>query len=204
MSGLSNLRALLEDERVWCVAARVAVLEGDAKHYEVNEEGDMTIGVVTLQHGVPIRANLDSLSGSGGNGIWMIPDVNDEVIVAFDGGEFEGEAYIVGRTCGGTQPGDGELGPLAPRQIFVVGERIEVRASDKVLIAAPTVEAASAAGGGRRLAFHDELQALWSFVRDQFSPTGHSHAAPGGATTSTVAIGTTPDEPVGTGVIKGE
>lgn len=199
MSGLANLKELLRDEREWCVAARVALHDGDARHYTVNEEGDYVISVLTLQHEVPINANWSMQPGW-----YSLPELNDEVMVAFDGGDFEGEAYIIGRTSSGRKVEDGEAGELAPGQTIMVSARIEGRASDKILMQAPEVEAASVPGAGGPLVPFDGF-ALWkAWVEAQFSAVGgHSHAVVGGATTTIVPVGTAPDVQ-GTEVLKGE
>lgn len=122
MSSLANLAHLLRDERVAAVAARVAKLDGHPDVFDVNEEGDVIVSCLTLNHEVPIWANLDTLAGSSGHGVWFIPDEGTEVMIGFDDGDFEGEAYIIGRTSSGNAP-EG----LAPGKVFVLGVEVQVR-----------------------------------------------------------------------------
>jgi hypothetical protein len=166
--GIANLKELLRDERLWCVAARVEIHPGEASHWSVNEEGDVIVSVITVNFEVPINANLDSLAGgSDGSGVWHIPDPGTEVMVCFDGGDFEGEAHIVSRTSGGKAPAG-----IGPGIVFVLGAHIELR---------------SPGGTAKRVAYLDELDDLRKYVRDQFSAAaGHTHVVPGAAVTTTI------------------
>lgn len=192
MSGISNLKKLLEDERLWTVAARVEVLDGEALHYFTNEEGDIVVSVRTLLHDVPLWANLDAMVGGAGRGIWMIPDPGVEVMVAFDHGEFEGEAYLVGRYTSGSAPAG-----LVPGQIVVAGIDVKVIGSTKVTVIAPLIEAADAEGNGAPIALHQELKSL----RDTLHLHTHLYnPGPGGA----IATGSGPSlsAPNGTAIFK--
>lgn len=85
----------LADERIWTIAARVAVHDGESTHYEINGEGQIQVSVITLRHGVPINAILTGGDGSG-NGSWKIPSVGTEVMLTCDDGQFEGDVFISG------------------------------------------------------------------------------------------------------------
>jgi type VI secretion system (T6SS) baseplate-like injector VgrG len=91
----AGLRDMLRDERVWCVLARVAVHEGESTHFEVNDDGDLEVTVLTHQHEVAIRALLGAGVAGKGRGTWAVPDVGTEVMLAFADGEFEGDAVVV-------------------------------------------------------------------------------------------------------------
>lgn len=186
---LAATRDLLTDERVWCVAARVEVHDGETQHYAFASEGHLMISVRTLRHGVPIWALLKG-GGSKGIGVWFIPPVGCEVIVNFDDGMFEGDAYIVG--IHGIAPST-----LAPGKLFLIGDDIQAKAEN---------------GTAKSVAFKDELQDLRDYVRNQFSASnGHVHVVSGGSTTTqtTVASAATnptvsPPTPVGTAKFKAE
>jgi hypothetical protein len=89
------MKELLSDERIWTIAARVEKHKNDSEHYEMTDEGHMVVSVITLRHGVPIKAILNG-GGNNGHGVWFIPPIGTEVVVNFDDGQFEGDAYIVG------------------------------------------------------------------------------------------------------------
>jgi hypothetical protein len=191
--GIANLKELLRDERIWCIAARVDLHDGQTSHFETNDEGDVIVSVRTVIHDQQIWANLDSMAGgSDGSGVWHIPDPGTEVVICFDQGDFEGEAYIVGRTSGGRAPQG-----LTSGTIFILGNNVQVR---------------SPSGVANKLPTFDDLSNLKDYVNAQFSSVGgHTHAVVGGATTTTttVASGGTPpthpaSDPTGTTVLEAE
>lgn len=167
---VAHLRALLRDEREWVVAARVEVLDGQSSHFEVNAEGDVIVSCVTLLHGVPIWANLDTLAGgSDGSGVWFVPDPGTEVKLGFDGGDFEGEAYILMRTSAGKAPQG-----LASGTVFILGSNVQIRTPGGTPHKLPTLA---------------DFNALKDYVNAQFSATGgHTHATPSGPTTTIVTV----------------
>jgi hypothetical protein len=74
-----------------------------------------------------------------------------------------------------------------------------------VRIVGATIEARTKDGAAVELAKASELNDLRAFVAANMAAAGHSHAAPGGATTSVVAIGTIPTTAYpGTSALKGE
>lgn len=119
---MASMRQALADDRIHAVAARVTTLDGETEHYAVNDEGDVIVSVVTAQAGVPLWCNLGALTGGGGKGVYVIPDVGVEVVVVFDNGDFEGEAYICGYTTGGAAPAG-----LTPGKVLVIGAAVEIR-----------------------------------------------------------------------------
>lgn len=132
---LAGLRALFDGGPVATSAARVELHDGATGpngHYYVNSEGDIIVTVRLHHHDVPIDANLSALVGGRGAGVWCIPDVGTEVIVAYDEGDMEGEAYIVGAF--GAPPNG-----LAPGKVLVVGLEIEARSADGTALKLPTL-----------------------------------------------------------------
>lgn len=118
---LTALKQLIgEGDKVWCLAARVEVHDGEEDHYDVTAEGAMMISVKTLRHDVPVWALLKG--GGVGIGVWYIPPVGTEVLLGFDDGEFEGDAYIAG--IHGHSP-EG----LVPDTILVIGDIVNVQAT---------------------------------------------------------------------------
>lgn len=180
---LPATKAMLSDERVWGVAARVAIHNGDTT-YHIYSEGQLWISLVTLTHNQEIRAVLPGGSRTG-RGFWLIPEIGTEVFVCFQNGDFEGDPYVAG-TYGRAPTG------VAENLTLVVDDSVEIR---------------SASGVARPLPTLAELAATVDFIRAQFNAlTGHSHTVVGGATTTiTLSPGTAlPTEPIGTGVLRAE
>jgi len=207
--GTANLRKHTQDDRTHVIAARVVLLSGETKHYFVNEEKNIVVSVETHNHGMPMWANLANTPG-----VWVVPDVGTEVLVATDDGDIEGECYIVG-VFPSTNVQNAEMpNDLAPRtfNVVVTGDaNIVVGPGSSVhLISDTKIEAASAVGNGVSIAIQNELHAIWSYLMKQFDPaTGHIHTVVGGATTA-IAESTTPGtaasvpEPHGTDILRGE
>lgn len=135
---LQATRDMLASEAgVMCFAATVQLHDGETEHWERSAEGAMTISVVTNQHAVPINAILKG-GGNNGQGFWFIPSIGTEVLIAFENGDFDGDAYIVG--IHGHSPTG-----LQPGTLLVLGDNVEIR---------------SVGGTARALAFKDELEAV--------------------------------------------
>lgn len=175
---LTAMRELFKDDKIWCLAARVALHDGETVHYEVTPEGAMSVSVRTHMHDVQINALLK------GGGIWYIPDVGTEVMIAFDNGEFEGDAYIM------NPYGDSPAG-LAPGKLFLLADIIEARSADGTAIKLPTWADFNA--------LQDKVNA---FILKYNS---HTHVAPVvGTTAVTPAVETIVAPPTGTTKMKAE
>ena len=134
---MNSLRQLLQDDRVHAIAARVAVLDGQSSHFETNAEGHVVVSCLTLNTETPIWANLGPLVGGGGKqfGVWWVPDPGTEVLISFDNGDFEGEAYLVACHGGNAAPPSG----LASGVILVLGSNVQIRQPNGTANKIPTM-----------------------------------------------------------------
>lgn len=188
---MTATRDLLRDERIWTMAARVAPHDGQTDHFEYTDEGHIMVSVRTLRHDIPLWAIYRG-GDDAGTGVWYIPSLGSEVMLNFDGGEFEGDAYIVA----------------------VIGEAPTGLVVDKVYVLGPEVQVRSVGGTAQSLAFQEKLNALEDKVNSLITKhNSHTHilaiaAAAGAGGTGTAAITTTTetaiDSSTGTSVIKGE
>lgn len=171
MSDLAATREHLRDERIWCVAARVVIIDGDDSHWAYSEEGHLTVSVLTLKHGVPIRAILKG-GDNAGSGIWFIPSVGTEVILSFDDGDFEGDAYIVG------VHGKAPTG-ITSDTVFVIGASVVIK---------------KIGGIPNRLVTVDEFNELCSWIESDMQIGADTHGdttPPGTSNSPPTANGTT-------------
>lgn len=113
------LKALLKDDDVFTCLAVVALHEGETTHWSVNDEGDVQVTVKAHHQQSEITAVLGALVGGAGKGVWMVPPIGTEVVLAFERGEFEGDAVIVGVMPSGSVP-DG----LADGVVVIAGVQV--------------------------------------------------------------------------------
>lgn len=87
---LDSIKEALADGRVWVALGVVTLFEGETSHYEL-EDGDLLVDVQLVPNGEPLLCRLGT-----GHGIWAIPPVGAEVLVALPEGDFEANPVIVG------------------------------------------------------------------------------------------------------------
>lgn len=184
---LSSFRDLISDEQVFLVRARVALLEGDTTHYFTNLEGDMVISCKTMRHSTPIYAIMHG-GADDGTGTWSIPTLGTEVILGFDGGDFESDPFIL--SMHGTRWPAG----FTPAQVAVVGDDIQARSVNGTAVALATKADA------QRIT--DKLN---DFISSKYNIHTHAGVSSGLSTTLVpTQTETTVANPDGTSVLKGE
>lgn len=214
--GYQNLVRMFRDDRIHVAAGRVVHPAGEAAHFYVNEERQVVVHVELHQHGTPVRANL-----SNHPGVWTVPDVDTEVLVGSDNGDFEGELYIVG-TFPITNRQHAEVPASLGSQVFNVvvtgdanivvgpGSTIRLLSDTRIELATPN---GSVSGAPEAVAFQTELHAIWAYLDRQFSVgTGHTHISAGPGTfpsgppveSSGIGGASTAPEPIGSDVVRVE
>lgn len=188
MSSLPSMRDLLKDERVGLVKGRVETHEGEPSHFEITAEGHVSLQCKSQIHGVPITAIMPGGSDDG-SGTWAIPAPGTEVLLGFDDGDFEGDAFVV-QVFGNAPPA------VAATKVFIQGTDVRVQAPGGTAVS---------------LATKADLQADVDYLKNQFHATlGHVHVVAGAATT-TITEGTggpgtsgTAPSPSGTSILRGQ
>jgi len=89
-------REALKDDRAWVRIAQVWKPDDAKRHYRIVTQGStivqVLIEVFTIPHGEDLTPELAPDAG----GLWRIPDIGTEVIVALPDGEKEHEPTVVG------------------------------------------------------------------------------------------------------------
>lgn len=201
--GTASIRKFFADDGIHTMAGTVVRPDGEDSHFFVNDEKNVVVHVQTNHHAAIVQANL-----SNGPGVWSIPDVGTEVLIASDMGNYEGELYVVGH-YGTTNVSNAEAPTgLSSQQhnVFVTGD------INLIVGAGSTIRLASSISSGEALALQAEMHNMWQFLKNQFDGlTGHTHTTttpgnPTGPIVESIVLGNTSliPEPSGTQIVKGE
>lgn len=161
---VSGLREALRDDRVWVKLGIVGSDGGD--HYDLDDD-DLLVEVRLMPDNELVTCRYGVAGGGPLAGVWTVPPIGAEVMVAMPDGEITFSPTIVGILSTGAVP-DG----VAP---------------NVVVIAAPTeVLVHDGNGGAAELATKADIDALAAHI-DQ-----HQHAGLLGGTGSAAALVSTP------------
>ncbi len=177
----ANLKKLMEDERVPAVAAFVRKTQDGGAHWSLSGEAgarQLLIHVVTKNHHTPIWCHAQGGSRTG-RGVWAIPDVGTEVLVSFDNGAFEGDAFIVGEF--GRHAG----ASLSENATLIVDGTVEIRSLNGTAVKLPTLA---------------DVQS----IRDALHHHEHAYVWTGSPGSGTTTAGPLVPAPSGTIVLKAE
>jgi hypothetical protein len=123
---MSNLRAALHDSRQWIAVGTIVDPGRGGDHWEVVTENgarvDLLVEVEIAPGGEYITARLGNAIGSGG--VWRVPNVGDEVIVALPSGELDFMPTVVSIMA--TENVPARVG--TDKTILVAMDRIEIDA----------------------------------------------------------------------------
>lgn len=120
---VTDLRALVEDHRVWFFHAVVIDPDGAGQHFDLDEE-DLFIEIETQPGQLDLTARLGSAFGGPGEGLWHIPPVGAEVVVALPAGRIDFQPTIVSVLSGGLLPAR----VSNDRTVFVTEKDLEITA----------------------------------------------------------------------------
>lgn len=169
---LTNMTKALEDMgfargSFSCLGIVLAAEDGGA-HFDLDDE-DLTVEVELMPSQAQLTVRVGTVAGGGGGGIWKVPPVGAEVLVAVPDGDTAFQPTICSWYSSGQLPED-------------IGE-------STLVIACPAggnVFIHDGSGSTRRLAFKDELDATNSHI------DGHTHAGALGGTGSAPALTSPP------------
>ena len=133
----------LKDRRVWTVLGVVVVPEGGSSHFRTVERGgkivDVLVEVETSPGLLDLTCRLSSLGAGAASGLWMVPAVGSEVLVAVPDGMIDFQPTIVGVLSSGEVP---SRAATEGRMVLVASSEIEITAP--VVKLGPTPESINA------------------------------------------------------------
>ncbi len=127
---MSSVRAALEDRRYWCGLGIVYKPDGEASHFEVDDDVGVLVNVELMPNGEPLLCRLGGLGSGGTTGIWRIPPVGTEVAVMIPAGDIAGDTMIVGVLASGNVPDELDADTVVikgPSNVLVIGSNVEIR-----------------------------------------------------------------------------
>lgn len=124
----SRLRDVLKDDRLWVVAATVVKPEDTTSHFELVQEGgkivDVLVEVECSPEHIELTCRLGTLGGGAMGGLWAVPKVGTEVLVALPSGRMDHMPCIVAVLSTGDIPDR----LTETRVVLVADTEIEVEA----------------------------------------------------------------------------
>ena len=178
-------QAVLQDanEDLTQKAVEIGIVRADKgeSHFAI-DDGDVFVEVALMPSEQQMTARLGSVAGGPGNGVWMVPPVGAEVVVAIPGGD-PAAGGIISASLSNAQIPAG----VAEGQLVIVAPEVLVYAVTKA--------------NAKELALKSDVQG----VKDKYD--GHIHDDPASGVTGGPNNGLTPSvipSPTGTIVLKGE
>jgi hypothetical protein len=99
----SDLRNLVRDRRRWSAIGIVIVPEGESSHFDLDGE-DLLVEVEIQPDGLDVSCRVGSAFGGPGLGMWAVPPVGSEVLIALPDGRLDFQPTIVGVLSTGQLP----------------------------------------------------------------------------------------------------
>lgn len=180
---LTATRELLDDERLWIMGARIALHDGESSHHRKTEEGANEVSVRTSNHGLQLWALLPGGS-NGDRGIWSVPEIGTEVLIACEDGDPEGDVFLV--SAYGHSPST-------------------MTTTQLILLINDVIEARSVGGTAKALAYKSDLDAVASKLNSLIGKYNtHIHPLSSGTSSATTSTETTVGASTGTQKFKAE
>lgn len=171
---LTDMRSLFADRRVWCVIGRVVVPPGEPSHFDA-DASDVHVEVQS-------QPRLQDLTCRLAAGVWTVPKVGEEVLVAIPEGEIDFMPVIMHVLSTGSVP------------------TVQGPAEDRIAIIRDEVVVHDGSGGAGTLATHQDLLDLKDAINGWTPVANDGGAALKAALTSLFSDGW----PHGTTVLKGK
>lgn len=112
---LTDLRALLKDQREWSSIGRVFLPPGQAQHFEITG-GDIFVDVILQPSLVDVTCRLAA-------GMWLVPALGEEVVVSIPEGQLEFMPVVIGVLSTGKVPSAQQP---SPTRIAIVRQEVVI------------------------------------------------------------------------------
>lgn len=182
----ATARALVTDSRMWCAHGVVNEPEGQSHYLFDDDLGDVLVEVQLMPGGEQLLCRLGSFAGGADRGVWAIPPVGTEVLVAIPYGDFEAEPTIVSTLSTGPKPSELTDDTL----LLVKREKVRIMSTDGDVVLDPSGKVYAGGDSGTQpaglgTAIKNELEALRSKLNALIVTfNGHVHPVAGVATGS--------------------
>lgn len=173
----------VRDKRVWVDVGVVRLFDGETSHFELDGE-DLLVDVEIGAEAAPTLCRMATYAGGVGGGVWRVPPVGTEVLVAVPMGDYDADPVIVAVLPSGALP-EG-----IDEQTLVIASpkvRIDAAGGDITIVAAGNVRL-GALDAAHPAARGDTLQAALNAFIDLFNTHVHSGGVLVGALTGVPSV----------------
>lgn len=126
----TDLRALMQDRRLWVALGLVTKPPDAAAHFEVTENrADVLVHVELAPRRIEMWCRLGALAGGSDLGVWRVPPVGAEVAVVVPEGEVGFQPVLIATLSSGRAPERVSDG----RTIIVATDTVEITAPKVIL-----------------------------------------------------------------------
>jgi hypothetical protein len=117
---LTDMRKAFADQRSWCSIGIVTAPDDGDPHFQITDD-DILVEVVLQPSLVPVTCRLAA-------GMWLLPDVGEEVVVTLPEGELTFMPVIAGVLSTGVVPvtSGGGAQPPTPQRIVIARQQVVV------------------------------------------------------------------------------
>ena len=161
----TDLREVLKDRRQWCAIGVVTKPIDGSQHWRIESENGTAVDILVE---VVLQPSQERVEARLAAGMWLVPDLGDEVAVMLPAGRVDFMPTILAILSGNVVPTEGGQGPQPRRIVIAVPPGGEVYVHDGSGGAEPLV---------RRSEFNGHTHGPGTFTNSGGNVTGESGGA---------------------------
>ncbi len=126
---MSGARQALKDRRYWVGIGIVYEPSGET-HYEIDDDVGVLVNVKLMPEEEPLLARLGGFGEGGTNGVWRIPPVGSEVVIAVPGGDIGGDTVLLAVLASGDTPDELDADTVVikgPSTVMIIGAEVKIQ-----------------------------------------------------------------------------